>query len=476
MLEDALLTPSLVYAVVSLALVLLIKSALFPPLPDNIPPFPVRPWPVLGHLPYLLTGQRQKLLDWRKTTGDIFSLYFGSRLLVILNGHRLVRDGLVRNADSLSNRPPWAHLDGSTNGIIFSNGTLWKEQRTVSIAILRSFGMGKGALSDKIHEEIASYLDALAGLGGKPSDVALLTRTSVSNVICSIIVGKRFEYNDPFFAAFMDSFDKQVQASENTAPVMFWPWLRHIPGNFMNSKTLNNCVKEMLGEFCDKFINLARKDGDENMPNCFIAEYWKAMKERKSYSSTTTLDETNLRWVLLQLFFAGTDTTSSTILWFIYYMLRHPHIQEEEEVHICPSIHPSLQPPISVPHFAAGDVTLQGYTIPAGATVLPNLDSVMMDEKVWEEPLKFSPRRFIDAAGSLIKHEAFMPFSVGRRMCMGEALANMELFLFLSCLVQRFRLESALPGHPPSVRPVDAIVSAPGEFHARFVHRAAQRT
>ncbi|KAK3737805.1 hypothetical protein RRG08_063211 [Elysia crispata] len=205
----------------------------------------------------------------------------------------------------------------------------------------------------------------------------------------------------------------------------------------MKSKTLNLCVQEMLGDFCDKFIKLARKDGDQNMPNCFIAEYWREMQERKNGSKNTTLDETNLRWVLLQLFFAGTDTTSSTIMWFMYYMLNHPDIQEKVYQEILREVGtgrtPGLQDkpqlrytqasimetqrlasivPSSVPHYCAADVTLQGYTIPAGTTVLPNLDSVMMDENTWEKPLQFSPDRFLDEKGNIIKHEAFMPFSV----------------------------------------------------------------
>ncbi|GFR58999.1 cytochrome P450 2D14-like, partial [Elysia marginata] len=308
--------------------------------------------------------------------GDIFSLYFGSRLVVVLNSYKMVKEGLVTNANALSDRPPWKHLEGSTNGLFFSNGHLWKEQRTMSISILRSFGMGKGSLSTKIKEEVSSYLEALAALRGKPTDVFLLTRTSISNIICSIIVGKRYEYDDPFFAAFMESFDKMAQASETAAPVMFWPWLRHIPGNFMKSKTLNRCVHEMLEEFC-------------------------------------------------------------------------------------------------IPHLCIAEVTLQGYTIPAGTTVLPNLDIVMMDENIWEKPLEFRPERFIDDKGNLIKHEAFMPFSVGRRMCLGEALASMELFLFVSSLVQRFQLQPTTPSRPPKVDAIDGIVSAPKSFHVRFFERAS---
>ncbi|GFO10055.1 cytochrome p450 ii f2-like protein ii [Plakobranchus ocellatus] len=174
-----------------------------------------------------------------KTAGDIFSLYIGSRLYVVINECKLIREALVANADALSNRPPMLHFEGSTSGLLFSNGSLWKEQRTTSISILRSFGVGKSSLANKISEEISEYLKALAQLGGRPEDVSMLTRTSVSNIICSIIVCKRFDYHDPFLIAFLESFEKQVRAAENLSPVIVWPWLRHIPGNFLDSKTLN---------------------------------------------------------------------------------------------------------------------------------------------------------------------------------------------------------------------------------------------
>ncbi|GFO10044.1 cytochrome p450 2d28 [Plakobranchus ocellatus] len=92
-------------------------------------------------------------------------------------------------------------------------------------------------------------MKVLAQLGGRPEDVSMLTRTSVSNNICSIIVGKRFNYHDPFLIAFLESFNKQVEAGENFSPVIVWPWLRHIPGNFHNSKTLNKESHVVIEQF-----------------------------------------------------------------------------------------------------------------------------------------------------------------------------------------------------------------------------------
>uniref|UniRef100_A0A1B0EZR3 Cytochrome P450 n=1 Tax=Phlebotomus papatasi TaxID=29031 RepID=A0A1B0EZR3_PHLPP len=64
----------------------------------------------------------------------------------------------------------------------------------------------------------------------------------------------------------------------------------------------------------------------------------------------------------------------------------------------------------------AADVTLNGYVIPAGAHVVPLINSVHMDPTLWDNPEEFNPNRFINAEGKVQKPEYFMPFGVGRRI------------------------------------------------------------
>ncbi|KAK3784523.1 hypothetical protein RRG08_020628, partial [Elysia crispata] len=123
-----------------------------------------------------------------------------------------------------------------------------------------------------------------------------------------------------------------------------------------------------------------------------------------------------------------------------------------------------------VPHYCCADTILEGYTIPAGTTVLPSLDSVLMDEDTWEEPLKFRPERFLNQ-GKIVKPDAFIPFSMGRRVCMGEALASMELFLYAASLIKRFELQPCTPGLPPARHFEEGIVCAPSPFKLRFLER-----
>ncbi|MEQ2182298.1 Cytochrome P450 2K1, partial [Goodea atripinnis] len=95
--------------------------------------------------------------------------------------------------------------------------------------------------------------------------------------------------------------------------------------------------------------------------------------------------------------------------------------------------------PTAIPHKTSQDVTFQGYFIKEGTTVLPLLTSVLYDESEWESPHTFNPSHFLDMEGKFIKRDAFLPFSAGRRVCLGESLAKMELFLFFTSLMQCFQ-------------------------------------
>uniref|UniRef100_A0A3Q0RH51 Cytochrome P450, family 2, subfamily N, polypeptide 13 n=1 Tax=Amphilophus citrinellus TaxID=61819 RepID=A0A3Q0RH51_AMPCI len=94
--------------------------------------------------------------------------------------------------------------------------------------------------------------------------------------------------------------------------------------------------------------------------------------------------------------------------------------------------------PLNGLRIAAKDTTLGGYYIPKGTSVLPILTSVLFDKTEWETPDTFNPGHFLDANGKFVKREAFLPFSAGKRVCLGESLAKMEMFLFFVGLLQKF--------------------------------------
>nr|KAF6504545.1 cytochrome P450 family 2 subfamily J member 2 [Rousettus aegyptiacus] len=93
--------------------------------------------------------------------------------------------------------------------------------------------------------------------------------------------------------------------------------------------------------------------------------------------------------------------------------------------------------PLNVPREVTADTTLAGYHLPKGTTILTNLTALHKDPKEWATPDTFNPEHFLEN-GQFKKREAFLPFSVGKRVCLGEQLARAELFIFFISLLKKF--------------------------------------
>ena len=102
--------------------------------------------------------------------------------------------------------------------------------------------------------------------------------------------------------------------------------------------------------------------------------------------------------------------------------------------------------------------------MPKGAQVIPLLHAVHMNPTLWKDAELFNPDRFINAEGKLVKPDYFMPFGVGRRMCLGVVLAQAELFLFISSLLHVFTLQVPEGEKLPSVLGQAGVTVQPGDF------------
>ncbi|CAG5116847.1 unnamed protein product [Candidula unifasciata] len=440
--------------------------------PSNIPPFPSTPLPIVGHFLLMGGNRRDKIQVWRKVAGDIFSLDLGGQLNILVNNFSTIKEIWVKHADYIVNAQDSfaVQLIGEHDkGITSARDDNWKEQRTTSLSILRSLGMGKNVMADKIQEEVSCVLEKIASFKGQPEDVRLLLNISVSNVICSVAVGKRFDYEDPFFVHFILQLIDAVKYLRSVAILTPFKYLYYLPGDLFNAKRWTKASTELNEKFGKAYVNKIKQDFDAHEdPENFIAAYIKEMKKLRDKGIQTHLDEENLVAIVRLLFLAGTETTSITTLWCLLYMLHYPEVQEkvyrEIEANVGTERIPNMSDkpklvylnavimetqrfaslvPIGILREVSDTFKVGGFTFPKGSILWPVLDSVHYEKKIWGDPENFRPERFIDKNGALINREELIPFSIGRRICLGEALAKMELFLFLSALFQRFKFEPA---------------------------------
>ncbi|XP_025098452.1 cytochrome P450 2U1-like [Pomacea canaliculata] len=468
--------------------------------PARAPPGPWLAVPLLGHLLLLMKKDTlEQFAAWRRQYGDVFSLYLGSRLVVVLNGYKVLKEALVNNADVFSDRPPFPLLDIVTHskGVIDTSGAVWKDQRKVSLDILRELGMGKNVLAVKVQEEIKEYIRVISESQGQPLDLRHLTQASVSNNICSILFGKRFEYDDDVFRNNLRLMHHVLHDGGAGAVVNFLPFLRNLPGNFFKMQHIVNKILLLLNEFIKPFVDEHNRRYEEGTVDDFIGAYIREIHHhRNRQSGSPHINDVNLPKTVFDIFAAGTESTSTAILWTLVYFLHHPDVQDKcyEEIHrvVGTERAPTIQDrpqlvymeavimevlryanvaPLGVPHATSCDVEFGGYTIPKGTFLFPNLDSVMRDPEIWGDPDRFRPERFIGEDGKLWRPEEFIPFSMGRRVCMGEALTRMELFLYLSTMVQHFQFLPSETGELPSLQGLLGIVYTPKHFKVRAVPR-----
>ncbi|XP_041858959.1 cytochrome P450 2K1-like isoform X1 [Melanotaenia boesemani] len=428
------------------------------------PPGP-RPLPLLGNLLQLdLKRPYKTLCELSKKHGSVFTVYFGPKKVVVLAGYKTVKEALVSYAEEFGDRDisPIFYDINRGHGILFANGDSWKEMRRFALATLRDFGMGKRVAEEKILEECGHLIQTFEKHDGKPFDTTCPINYAASNIISSIVYGSRFEYNDPRFRNLVSRAKETIHITGSVTIQLYnmFPWLVKW---IKNRRVILRNVKKTVRDVKDLIQHLKGTLNPQicrGLVDCFLI---RKQKEEDSCVMNTNFNEDNLVFTVTNLFAAGTDTTATTLSWCLLLMARYPHIQDqvqEELARVIGSrevrvddrknlpftdavIHETQRManiiPMSLPHKTSRDVIFQGYFIKEGTTIFPLLSSVLYDESEWESPYTFNPFHFLDKEGKFIRRDAFLPFSAGRRVCLGESLAKMELFLFFTSLLQRFR-------------------------------------
>uniref|UniRef100_A0A3P9BZF4 Cytochrome P450 2K1-like n=1 Tax=Maylandia zebra TaxID=106582 RepID=A0A3P9BZF4_9CICH len=401
------------------------------------PPGP-RPLPLFGNLLQMnLKRPYKTLLELSKKYGSVFTVYLGPQKVVVLAGYKTVKEALVDYDEVFGDRDPIliVHQMNHGNGVVWSNGDSWKEMRRFALTNLRDFGMGKRACEDKIIEECQYLIEVFKKFKGEAFDTNQRLSYAVSNIICSIVYGSRFEYNDPEFTSLVDRMSRGAKLLGSPSVQMYnmcpalLSWIGARKELLEMSATSS---KQNLGIFSHLKETL-----NPQMCRGFVDAFLLRKQTLEESGITNNFCENTVKWSVQEEL---TRVIGD----------RQVQVADRKSLPFTDAVIHEIQRlssivPTGIPHKTTEDIIFQGHSIKKGTTVFPLLTSVLHDPKEWERPHSFYPAHFLDNEKKFAKRDAFIPFSAGRRICLGESLARMELFLFFTTLLQHFRFTPA-PG------------------------------
>ncbi|XP_050816165.1 cytochrome P450 2H2-like isoform X1 [Gopherus flavomarginatus] len=462
----------------------------------KLPPGPVA-FPIIGNALQLnMKNLSQSMCELREKYGPIFTIYLGSERVVVLYGQEAVKEALIDQGDEFSDRGHMPVFERMTDkkGTAMGSGEPWKQLRRFTLTTLRDLGMGKKSTEERILEEAHFLVERLKNTHGRPFDPTLFLNHATSNVICSIVFGDRFDYEDEKFVTLINLIDEinKLQCSPWTVLYNFFPTLMHyIPGP--HQRIFKHF--EELRKFVLERVEMHRESLEPSCPRDFTDAFLIKLKQEQHNSQSEFTTESLLNRTL-GLFFAGTGTTSDTLKHGLKLLMKYPEIEEKIHVEIDRVIGRSRSPcmayrsqmpytdavvheiqrfislaPLGVPRAVTKDTRFRQYIIPKGTTIFPVLWSVLYDSKEFPNPEQFNPGHFLDENGAFKKSDFFMPFSIGKRSCLGEALARMELFLLLTTILQNFTLKSPIDPKDIDITPMSFTSNIPVSYQLIVIPR-----
>lgn len=421
--------------------------------------------PILGAINLIFNTEGPKALIDKSLLkyGDIVRIEFGMLRLYVINGFEVAKD--LFNKDNTSHRPTtWYQKEikgfhGQVLGINEASGQTWIEQRRFALKNLRDFGFGRKSMDLIIQEEADMLIQSLLKENREKKEVLIVNtfNAPIVNALWQIVASNRF---DPEDEATKDIMEKLALHFKSRMEIIdFVPVIRpYLPVSKSSQAILE------LKEIIRKEILAHEQDFDPNAPpRDFIDVYLTEIK-RAEGSSDSNFHREQLVTVCLDFFLAGAETTSTTLTWSVMLMALYPKIQEKcyEEIQKVIGSQPpttghmkdltychatmlevqriSATVPASLPHKTTEDIQMDGYVIPKDSLMIANLRLFLHDEKVFPNPKEFNPSRFLDDNGMITKPDQFVPFSLGRRVCMGESLAKSELFIFFASFLQKSKI------------------------------------
>ncbi|XP_019726882.1 cytochrome P450 17A2 isoform X1 [Hippocampus comes] len=476
--------------------------------------------PVVGSLPWMTgtTPPHLLFMKFGRKYGPLFELYLGPHRTVVVNDHDHAREVLLQRGRDFAGRPSMVMLREAVEGVLFvphvncryvqqvttdlltrggkdiafsDYSPLWKLHRRLVHSSFALFGEGSSRLQDIVLSEVDGLCAELLSSNGRGFDPSLAVTTAVTNVVCTLVFGTTYKHGDGELQEVMRYNDGIVQTITRGGLVDIFSWMKVFPNESLSK--LRACIRVRDCLLTQK-LHEHKATLSEGDPRDLLDALLKG--QGSPGPDGTVITDDHVLMTAAEAFGAGVETTSTTLLWVLAYLLHHPEVQEkaqrelDEEVgeravraadrgrlpYLDSIINEGMRirpvSPVLIPHIAMSDSSIGGHAICRGTRVLVNMWAIHHDPDHWDQPDLFKPDRFLDDQGQRVTPSCFLPFGAGPRICVGESLARMELFLFLSSMLQR--MSFMLPGGatPPNLQGRLGVVLQPLPYKVAVRPRA----
>lgn len=387
----------------------------------------------------------------------------------------------------------------SKKGILVTDEELWIEQRRFILRHLKDFGFARSGMINGIQQEAAHLLEDLTDLireqGGKRAKVSMvnLFTVYVLNTLWSMMSSKRYDRKSKEINDLLQMFFELFQHVDMVGAMFsHFPFMRYVAPNYSgyNAFVENH---ERIYAFLRKEVNNHRETFKSyDIPRDLMDSYLRELENPERRPSFT---EEQLLAVCLDMFLAGSETTNKSLGFAFLHMVRNPDIQERayEEIKevvglerlpewkdriklpyceaiVLEAVRMFMGNTFGIPHRALCNTRLSGYEIPKDTMVIACFRGMLMNPVDFPKPQKFDPDRYL-INGCLKVPEGYNPFGFGRHRCMGDILGRQNLFMFITTVLQNFRVE-ALPGPLPDEEPLDGATASVKPYEAFLVPRS----
>ncbi|CAG6015655.1 unnamed protein product [Menidia menidia] len=398
------------------------------------------------HLPIHLTNLAQRY-------GDIYRLKCGNTTMVVLSSSEVIKEALVKKWSDFAGRPisyTGDIVSGGGRNISLGDYTEeWRaHRRLVHSALQRCC---QQSLHGVIERQAIQLKKALSDYQGRAVDLAEDFTVAASNVITTLAFGREY-----------DKSSSELQQLHSCLNEIKLP-------NPVFARLLKEVTRrdEIIRQHLSNY-----KSQDKKNEDAITGALLQGIEKQHNTEHKELLTDVHIHMATVDLLIGGTETTAAWLNWTIAFLLHRPDVQTrvyEEMVTVLEERYPKysdrhrlpvlcslisevlrLRPvaPLAVPHRAIRDSSIAGYFIPKNTVIIPNLFGAHHDPAVWSEPYSFKPERFLEGGGGSTR--ALVPFGGGARLCLGESVAKMELFLFTAYLLRDFQFllpddEASLP-------------------------------